>query len=661
MKYQSLILLCCLCGLPFLSQAQRPVFKGTTVDKSDNKTLQPKAGEANRPLTPPLDAPPNPADTLTGRIVNILNSDILANFLGANGLPIKKLRGNVVLQHNRATFTCDSALISANNEVRAFGRARMRQDTLDAAGDVLHYFGNDKKADLDGNVVLVNGGSRLTSQKVNYDLNQKLATYHSGATLTNRTATLTSTHGYYYTRNKEAFFKGKVRVVDPNYIVEADTLRTNVATRVVYFIGPTNIKTNNSAIYCENGFYDTEKNYAEFDKNARFQQESKNGKGDKIRYDGAKKIAYLEGNAQFNDGNRTGTADTIQYDDMAKTAVLIGNAHFQDDKGQVVDADKITYDQATETYTTEGKTNIKNGKQTIIANQSRYDKASGTAVFTGSVKIEDEDQIVVADTIRTNQRTHESTANGNFELVNFKQNITIQSQFARYNDSTGYLVATRKPMLITKMENDSLFLVADTLRSYPTYREKDTVRTVLAYQHVRMYKTDLQGIGDSLAYTTADSIFRFYGNPVMWADTTQFSADTLHIRLANKQVDYVHLFNNAMILSSNDLQFYNQIKGRTIKAAFSDNKPQRMYVDGNAETVYYAQNVSKAYIGVNKAEASTLTMYFLDNKVQRVHFYTEPKGGFLPMRKANHEELKLKGFAWLSDPRPKGRWDLWRK
>ena len=47
-----------------------------------------------------------------------------------------------------------------------------------------------------------------------------------------------------------------------------------------------------------------------------------------------------------------------------------------------------------------------------------------------------------------------------------------------------------------------------------------------------------------------------------------------------------------------------------------------------------------------------------DNKITTIHFYSAPTAQFIPMRKANHKELKLKGWEWQSKTRPKGKWDL---
>ena len=85
-----------------------------------------------------------------------------------------------------------------------------------------------------------------------------------------------------------------------------------------------------------------------------------------------------------------------------------------------------------------------------------------------------------------------------------------------------------------------------------------------------------------------------------------------------------------------------------------------MYVEGNSEAVYYALDDKKAYIGVNKAISSTMTLLFKDSQVKDIYFVTDPQSNFIPMKKANHEALKLKGFKWDLSKRPKTLEDLFR-
>ena len=184
------------------------------------------------------------------------------------------------------------------------------------------------------------------------------------------------------------------------------------------------------------------------------------------------------------------------------------------------------------------------------------------------------------------------------------------------------------------------------------------MRNMLAYNRVKMFKKDFQSVSDSLVYIQKDSTFWLYNNPIIWSDTSQLTADTMRILLKDKKLDRVLMRQNAFIVNSKDALYFNQIKGKDISAQFENDNLRLMVVEGNAESVYYALDDQEAYIGVNKAVCSEMLIYFGDNKVDRIKFLSQPQATMFPMKKADHNALKMKGFKWDIKARPKSVEDL---
>jgi lipopolysaccharide export system protein LptA len=580
--------------------------------------------------------------TQGGKPIQIQHADLWERN-AKGGTTADKLRGAVVLVQDPTTLTCDSALFySSTNFAKALGHVNVQQNGVNITGEQGDYFGGTRLVDMVGKtVVLRDENSTITTTKMNYGLNSKVAFYKNGATIENKNSKLTSKRGYYHSETFDAYFKGDVRVEDPKYTLQTDTLHANNKTKIVYIVAPTTINANKGAekIYAERGFFNSQKNYAEFWQNAKLQQEGRNGWGDKIRYDGNTKKLYLEGNAHFDDAN------------------------------QNVNADTIIYDETTGSAQTRGKSKIKNGTQLINAGNTSYDKITGATLLSGGVKMVDtvKNQTLIAQTVRINKKTKQNIAEGNVAFADEKQGVTLTGNHLIYNDSTGYLQATQKAMLITKMDDDSLFLAADTIKSLKIVKisekkaenaKNDTIRTIFAYRHVRFYKKNMQGVSDSLAYTSADSTFKFYGKPIIWVDSTQLVADTTHIHLKQNKIDFVDLFTNAFVINTPDFKFYNQVKGRKIHAVFKESKLKNMFVEGNAESLYYLLDEKKAYIGLNKALAASMNVVVNENKVDKIYFYTQPTAEFVPMKKADHKAMQIAGWKWQFDMRPRGRWDL---
>ena len=205
------------------------------------------------------------------------------------------------------------------------------------------------------------------------------------------------------------------------------------------------------------------------------------------------------------------------------------------------------------------------------------------------------------------------------------------------------------------IEDDTLFLSADTLVSFS---ESDSNRLFLAYHRVGIFKSDFQAACDSLSYNELDSTFRLYKHPIIWSDTTQLTSDSIDIKMANNNIDRILLRQNAFLINSPDEVLFNQMKGRSITAYFNDGELFRMLITGNAESLYYAIDEEDAYIGVNKTLCSKMMVFLEENTVTKIVFFDNPQARFYPIQKAEHDELRLDGFQWRSDIRPRSVGDI---
>ncbi len=550
---------------------------------------------------------------------------------------IQKLIGAVELQQDSIIMYCDSAILINETYVYAYGNVTIQQgDSLSGFADTLEYDGSTRQAFLTGapgNVVLVNGRQQLFTDRLDYDLNTKIATYTTGATLAFDSIQLSSRAGSYVVDEQMAYFSDSVTVTEPRFELRSDTLTFNVETRVVGFVGPTLILTDSSRIYCESGYYDTEQGLAEFAQNAQFLQKDQKAVADRILYNDNLKVYTLEGNASVEDSTRQATAELIRYNELTDGLYLQGNARFRS-AGENVEAEEITYNGQTGAYTT-----------------------SGRAVISTPP------QILEADSVLFNDLTGLGNARGRVVWRDTAAQLAINCAVADYQRETDYLKARGgeygRPELITVLEADSLFLTADTLNAIrPDTSGRDSSRFFLAYRQVRIFKSNLQAICDSLSYGSTDSLFQFYYDPVIWSDTTQFTADTIFLQMANGQIDRIFLRGNALIVTMTDSTFFNQIRGKNVTAYFREGALFRVQVEGNAETIYYAKDEEGAYVGVNKTACSEMVISFNNNEIERIKFLTQPNSALLPMQKTDHNAMRLEGFRWIQTGRPAGRADL---
>jgi lipopolysaccharide export system protein LptA len=603
--------LCLLFLFPKNIQAQQP-------------TPFPNGGQ--QPFNQQAFGQPQAADS--GR-VQILNARTLELVLLKNQ-EAKKFKGQVVLQQKDARLFCDSAILDAFDNVFAKGNVVLKQgDSTNIFADSMTFHGFTRIADLYSKVILVNGEKKLFTEKLNYNLNTKVATYNTKSTLTDPSSQLTSKRGVYNVATNKAFFKEQVLVHSKDMDLKTDTLNFDTKNNIATFLAPTLIYMKDSAqFYTEGGYYDLQKDNAEFTKKPQYRKNGQIALADTMLYDGKTTIITLKGNATTEDEARKARASTIIYNRKTEESQLWGNAHFQDEK-QNVDSDTIIYSGKTKTYATRGRSKIINEGKILEANFVDFDSKDSVGIARGNVYWQD----TVAKT-------------------------TLRCDSMAYDQRRDYIKAGGgRPILTSLIGEDTLWLRADTIITFKP-NPADTFRTMLAYYHVRMYKKDFQSVCDSLSYTQQDSLFRFFKDPIIWSDTSQLTADTMRMLLKDKKLDRVFMRQNGFIINSADELYFNQIKGRDITAIFENEDLRRMNVDGNAESVYYVLDDNQAYMSVNKMICSSMIVLFGDNKVEGIRFFTQPKATMTPMKQADHNALRMKGFKWNIERRPKSLKDL---
>jgi lipopolysaccharide export system protein LptA len=206
------------------------------------------------------------------------------------GVSCQKLIGDVHLKHNSLYMTCDSAwYYNETNQVFAFSNIHIQQgDTIHIYGRYLTYNGDTGKAVMTDSVELEDKETRLFTDKIDYDVNTQVANYNTGGRILNGDNTLTSITGIYYSGLKLMHFRDSVKIVNPDYVMRADTMSYNTLSEVVFFEGPTEAIGDSIYIFCEKGWSDTKTDVSRLEKNAVLDNMKQRLGGDTLFYDKAK-------------------------------------------------------------------------------------------------------------------------------------------------------------------------------------------------------------------------------------------------------------------------------------------------------------------------------------------------------------------------------------
>ncbi len=437
--------------------------------------------------------------------------------------------------------------------------------------------------------------------------------------------------------------------------------------------------------------------------------------GDYMIYYKLDKQAYLKKNVKMTDGQAVLTTQEFEYNTQYKTGTYknggkivtgttvltstdaiyyseLKDAYFKNnvklrDPAYKVDTDSLLYNTSSRIATFITKTILEDSlKRQILTSDGYYDTENKRARFGKRPIIKDSTSEITGDDVEFDDATGENFARGNAVFKDTAQGIAILANSLRGNKITNTMLATEQPLMILKQEKDSIYISADTLFSglrEDTAKSKDTLlakngtpqktnevkrpqddsatnsrRYIIAYHNVRIFSDSTQAVCDSLFYSGADSIFRLITNPVVWANNSQVTGDTIFLYTQNKKPSRFYVFENGIVINHVEKGYYNQLRGHTINGYFKDGEIDFVRAKGSAESIYYAQDEEHAYIGVNRATSDMIDIRFLNKEVEEVLFVNEVNGTLYPMRLANADEMKLKGFNWLEEYRPKTKFEL---
>ncbi len=470
-------------------------------------------------------------------------------------------------------------------------------------------------------------------------------------------------------------------------ILNADYLKMQEVDGKKYtrLVGNVALKQDGVLMYCDSAVMDKETNSVDAYGRVHIVQDTINAWSHTLHHDGNAKFSRLNGNVKLTDGQMVLYTDELFYDVKNKLSYyLVGGRVLKDStvitsqrgyyysqkkevffNGNVVmvdpkynlNSDTLMYHVETKISYFFGNTEIFNKDSRILCDNGWYDSRRDISSFGKNTVVHNPPQRLSGDSLYYERFRGFGKAIGPFIWADSSMEVEIHARYGEFIDSQQYIMATQKPLLIYKMDKDSLFLVSDTLKSM-TRSATDSIKHFFAYHKVRLYMNQMQGVCDSLYYSFADSTFRMYYKPVLWTDGIQMSGDTIHLETKNKKAEKLSIFKSAFIISPSNQKYFDQIKGINIFGYFVDNTLDHMDVKGNGESIYFGKDEKEKYIGNNKALSKDITLYFLDKKINKIVFIQKPEAVFTPLKKLTAEQMQLKDFKWQIELKPKSREEL---
>ena len=479
------------------------------------------------------------------------------------------------------------------------------------------------------------------------------------------------------------------------YLLHSDVLKKsplNPDPDAQILIGNVAFRHDSVYMYCDSAcFYEKTNSLEAFDNVKMVQGDTLFLYGDYLFYDGNTQIAQVRYNVRMENKNTTLLTDSLNYDRIYNLGYYFDGGTLMDEEnvltsewGEYSPATKISvfnydvklvnpkftltsdtlrYSTATKIANILGPSDIVSDANHIYSELGFYNTQIGQAELLDRSVLTNEGKRLIGDSLFYDRVKGYGEAFDNVIMTDTVNKNMLTGDYCYYNELTKYAFATKKAVVVDYSQGDSLFMHADTLQMYTYYLNTDSMfRETRAYHKVRMYRADVQGVCDSLVFSSKDSCLTMYYDPILWNNNQQLLGEKIMIYMNDSTIDWAHIQNQALSVEQLDSTSYNQVTGKEMKAWFQGGEMRKVDVIGSVRLVYYPMESDSTLIGMNVSETSLLNMFLENRKMKKMIMSPKPTGTLYPMLQRPPEKMKLDNFVWFDYIRPLDKEDIfeWR-
>lgn len=425
-----------------------------------------------------------------------------------------------------------------------------------------------------------------------------------------------------------------------------------------------------------------------------------------IEYDGETKTAYAEGDVYLERPDMNLRTQILNLDrvkekayyntpgvivDSASTLTSNQGQYFMNEKkyrfkSQVyidnpdykVNSEQLDYYTESNQAYLYGDSKIEGEAYTIECERGFYDMNREKGIFKKNAVLYYDNKIIKGDSLYFESAKNYAAATKNISILDTLNNSIITGHYGEIFKEKDSAIITRRAMAINIIDQDSLFIHADTLVA----TGPEDKRVLRAYYDVRILKSDLRGRSDSLYLDESIGLTKLLkkpltkqqeqvfteqdyneNNPVLWFEKSQMTGDQIYL-LSNtetRKLDSLKIEGRVFIIEKDSLSEngFQQIKGGKLRGAFVESKLDQIIITKNTEMVYYLYNEEDLQlIGIDKTTCSALKMQFEEGQIGEITFLVSPNGNVYPEEELPENERTLKGFIWRDGERPERLDDL---
>ena len=405
-------------------------------------------------------------------------------------------------------------------------------------------------------------------------------------------------------------------------------------------------------VYADILHYYGEDQVAQLRRNVRLENRNTTLFTDSLDYEVSTNVGYYfnHGTIVDNKNNTELSSQYGRYELDTKQAEFTTDVHLINDQYEM-NTNMLRYNTATHIATIVDETYIVSDSNTIVTDNGWYNTSSDDATLYNRSQVNAKDgKTLVGDTVYYNRMRNYGEARGNVVLTDPKNKVILDGEYGYHDDNAHYSYVTRHARAREFSQKDTVYLHADTLC---TLINNDSVRILRAFNNVRFYRTDIQGICDSLQMSEADTIINLYRHAVVWSDARQISGEEINVHLNDSAADWATLPNFGFMAEHLGETYYDQLSGKKMKAYFEHKELRQLDVDGNVLVIMFPQEKDSTYNKMVNAESSYLRLKLKPKQeVDKITMWPEVSGKVTPLYLAKKADLFLPQFRWYENLRP---------
>lgn len=396
-------------------------------------------------------------------------------------------------------------------------------------------------------------------------------------------------------------------------------------------------------------------------------------------YDLGIDLGYYEVGGTLTDPSNTLTSRYGEYAPSTKEANFYTDVHLNSrNTTDTLDiyTDTLYYNTLTHIAELNAPSEVINARGIIYTSQGVYDTDSNrTTLYNRSTVVTRQGQTLTADTIYYDRTAGYAEAFGAMVLTDSAHKAEVRGDYGFYNELADSSFTTGRATMLEYSQGDTLWLHgryiqtfnlydsimhdADTIAGTPAYTSVDTNRVAVLYPRVRFYRSDMQGVCDSMRFTGIDTMLRMFVHPVVWNEDQQIFGNIIALHLNDSTIERADLPDQGFTAQHIEGEHYNQISGKEMTARFENGQIRRLDISGNVEIILYPEDADSTISKIVNAESSFLTAYFRGRTTEYIKLWPETTGQATPLFLAKKSIYYLPKFKWYGDMRPLSPADIY--